>query len=99
MEITRKTEIIVETIRQFVISRANLEEQIRCPQCAEIMITAEHCAAFLRTSRREIYRLIETGAAHFAETETGAVLVCTSSFGIVSDEKTKQADGSAAEEI
>ena len=76
-EITRKTEIIVETKRRFIIAQAaNPEEQIFCPQCAALMIAAEHCAALLGVSRREIYRSVENGTAHFAETETGALLVC-----------------------
>lgn len=84
MEIKRKTEIFIETRRQFVISQPEAVEQIFCPQCGETMVAAEQAAVFFGTSRRNIYQCIETGAVHFAETDAGAVMICLSSLAAMS---------------
>jgi hypothetical protein len=44
------------------------------------MLTAEQTATLLGISRRTVYQFVETGSAHFAETETGAVMICLSSL-------------------
>lgn len=80
MEIKRKTEIIVETNRRFVIHQPESAEQVFCPRCAESMLTAEQTAAYFKVSRRDVYRLIENHTVHFTETEAGILLVCPNSL-------------------
>ena len=80
MEIKRTTEIFVETKRRFVISQPENAESIFCLACDQQMLAAEQAAALFQINCRRVYRLIETGAAHFAETKTGAALVCPSSL-------------------
>lgn len=85
MEIKRKIEIFIETRRQFVISEPETNVQISCPRCQETMLAAEQVAAFLGTSRRIIYQFVETGAVHFVENKTGAVMICLSSLAAILD--------------
>lgn len=80
MKIKRSIEIFVETHRRFVISQADAAAQKSCPSCGETMLAAEHSAKFFQTNSRRIYRMIETSAAHFIETETGAAFVCLASL-------------------
>lgn len=85
MEIKRRTEIKIATRRRFVVQMPDGAEQISCPQCetAELLITAEQAAAFFDVSRRKIYQFVETEEAHFIETETGVLLVCSASLADV----------------
>ena len=102
MEIKRKTEIFVSTRKRFVIHYPESSEQIFCPQCetATPMIAAEGCAALFGISRRAVYRQIEAGTAHFAETGAGVVMLCLPSLaGISVDDNTKLLPGATAEEI
>ena len=89
MEIKRTTEISVEKTRRLVIRQPETDATIRCPACNEPMLTAEAVAVLFRVKCRLIYKIVEAGAAHFVETETGALLVCPSSLdaaiGNVSD--------------
>ena len=80
MEFKRTTEIFVETNRRFVIRQPESAEQIACPNCAEPMLAAEQIARILGVSQRRIFQLVETGAVHFAETETGILLICPNSL-------------------
>jgi hypothetical protein len=85
MEIIRKTEMVVETRRRIIVTQPEeAGEQIFCHECAELMITAEALAVLQNVSRREIYRTVETGALHFAETESGILFVCPNSSGEIS---------------
>jgi len=77
MEFKRTTEIFVETNRRFIIRQADeTVEQIACPKCGEPMLAAEQLVQIFSISQRRIFQLIETGAAHFAETNTGAMMIC-----------------------
>ena len=80
MELKRTTEIFVETNRRFVIRQPEAAEQIFCPNCTELMLTAEQIAAVFDISHRAVYQIIENGAAHFVETEAGVLLVCPNSL-------------------
>jgi len=80
MEFKRTTEIFVETKRRFVIRQPEAAEQFACPKCAEPMLAAEQIAVVFDISQRRLFQLVETGAAHFTETETGAVMICPSSL-------------------
>lgn len=92
MEIKRKTEITVETRKRFVVRLPETAEAVFCPHCKgdEPMLTAEQAAVFLRIGRRTIYRWIETGAAHFIESESSAVLVCLASLDTILSDAPKQ---------
>jgi len=79
MEFKRTTEFFVERKRQIVIRQSDSTEPFFCPRCGEPTLPAEQIAVVFGISRRRVYRLIETGAAHFAEIETGAVMICPSS--------------------
>jgi len=81
MEIKHNTEVSVKTRRRFIIRTVKSAEQFLCPECGGSMLAAEMAAELLGVSRRDIYRTIEAGAAHFAETEAGAVLICLSRAG------------------
>lgn len=76
MEIKRTTEIFVETKRRFIVHQPENAEPVFCLACDRQMLAAEHAAAVFQINCRAVYRLIEAGAAHFAETAAGAALVC-----------------------
>lgn len=80
MELKRTIEIFVETNRRFVIRQPEAAEQIACPNCAEPMLAAEQTATVFGISQRRLFQLVETGAAHYAETETGILLICPNSL-------------------
>ena len=80
MEIKRTTEISVERTRRFSIRLPETDETIQCPMCGELMLTAEASAVLFRVKCRTVYQFVEAGAAHFVETETGAMFVCPSSL-------------------
>ncbi|HEX8264676.1 MAG TPA: hypothetical protein VF596_04575 [Pyrinomonadaceae bacterium] len=88
MEIKRTTEILVETNRRFVIRRAEESgEQLFCSRCGEPMLAAEQAASLIGISCRAVYRHIENGNIHFAEIETGAVMICISSLASACDDE------------
>ena len=76
MEIKRKLDLFLTTNRRFVIRRAPPGRQIFCAECGAETLTAEQAAVLFAVNQRMIFRLIEKGAAHFEETETGAVMIC-----------------------
>lgn len=88
------TEISVEKTRRFIIRLPETDKTIRCPACGEVMLTAETAAVLFRVKCRLVYQLVELGAAHFVETEAGAMFVCPSSLdraiGDVNDAPTAQ---------
>lgn len=91
MELKRTTEIFVETNRRFVIRQPEESaEQIVCPNCAEPMLAAEQIAQIFGISQRRIFQLVETGGAHFAETNAGAVIICPASLGEILNGNAKQ---------
>lgn len=80
MEIKRTTEISVEKTRRFVIRQPETDEMIFCSACGEPMLTAEAAAALFKIKCRRVYRIVESNAAHFTETEAGAMFVCPQSL-------------------
>jgi hypothetical protein len=85
MKRTRTTEIIVETEEVFVLrSSIAAEKPVRC-WCARCemefeTIAPELFASFASVGARIVYRLVETGHLHFAETNEGALLICPNSL-------------------
>ena len=47
-------------------------EKIACAKCGE---PAEQAAGMFGITQRCIFRIIETGAVHYTESETGAVII------------------------
>ena len=80
MEIKRSVEISVEKTRRFVIRQPETDAIFTCPACNEPMLTAELAAVLFRVKCRRVYQHVEAGAAHFFETEAGAMLVCLPSL-------------------
>ena len=73
--------MLVVTNRRFVIHRRQSGETVYyCAACGGATLTAEQTAAFFNINQRAIFRLIERGAAHYADTETGAVMICLPSL-------------------
>ena len=100
MEIKRTTEILVETNRRFVIRRADESgEQLFCSRCAEPMLAAEQAALLLGINCRAVYRHIENGNIHFAEIETGAVMICLASLAGALETGANQLPGETAEKF
>lgn len=87
MKRTKTTEIIIETDEVFVV-RAGVAAPpqaaaLWCGGCGaeSAMLAPEAAARAAGTSARHVYRLVEAGRVHFAETHDGALLVCLSSLG------------------
>lgn len=98
MEIKRTTEIFVKTNRRFVVHQPPSSESLFCPHCAEPMLAAEQIAVVFGVSRRTVYKHVETGAAHFAETETGAVMICPASLQEILEAGAKHLPGETTED-
>lgn len=88
MEIKRNFEKLVVTKRRFVIRQIPSDKQIACAECGEPMLTIEQAAGFLGIKQRNIFQIIEAGAAHFSEIETNAVMICITSLAAVLDNET-----------
>lgn len=80
MEIKRTTEYFVEKTRRFRMRQPETDAIILCPACSEPMLTAETSAVLFQIKCRAVYRIVEAGAAHFVETDAGALFVCPSSL-------------------
>lgn len=91
MEIIRKTSIVVETKRRFIVSQPETGEQIFCPLCTGQMISAEASAVLFKLSRRAVYQAIETGKLHFSETKNGLIFICPASFAEILTNETEKA--------
>lgn len=80
MKHMRKGQIIVETERLMTVSRGRSISAF-CDICGrEVeMISPERAASANRVSQRTIFRRIEDGSLHFAETKDGTMFICTNS--------------------
>jgi predicted XRE-type DNA-binding protein len=80
MEIKQKLEMSIVNSRRFVIRQQKSAEQVSCAECGSAMLKTEQAAVLFGINQRRIFQFIETGAAHFAETATGAMMICLSSL-------------------
>lgn len=82
MRTNKRTEITIETARLLVISNKTQSARVWCESCGRrvAMVTADVAARLARVSSRTIYRWVETGKLHFAETSEGQLLVCHESI-------------------
>ena len=80
MKRKRRLEIIVETTRRSIIRQSGAAPATWCEQCSGPLLPAEAAVAVTGLSSRAIHRLVEAGEVHFAETPSGALLVCPNSL-------------------
>jgi hypothetical protein len=82
MKKTRRTKITVKTERLLVMGQGRRRVEVWCEACqAETrMIGVEEAALIAGLSQRTIFRWIEKGQLHFAETARGALLICLASL-------------------
>lgn len=83
MEIKRNFEKLVVTKRRFVIRQTPSVEQTICAECGKPMLPIAQAAVLFRQKQSRIFQIVETGAAHFAETETGALMICLTSLSVI----------------
>lgn len=83
MEIKRIFEKLTVTKRRFVIRQTPLAEQTVCAECGEPMLTIAQAAVLFCLKQSRIFQIVETGAAHFTETEAGALMICLNSLAAV----------------
>ena len=78
----RRTEVTIETDEIVVIRGSQRAVQPLCPQCCDAvpMIRAEQAAEMVSANARAVYRMIEEGQIHSAETADGVVFVCPRSL-------------------
>lgn len=78
MKRKRQTRTTIE-MREVVVIRGSPKRQsVFCPECSEaaVFVTVEEAVKLTGISARAIYRLIEAGSVHFAETADGLTLIC-----------------------
>ena len=78
---TKTVELVVER-SEFFVSRPRRAAPADCAECGPRarMATPEEAAALSGVTARTIYRWVEAGRVHFAETPEGALLVCLGSL-------------------
>ena len=81
---TRKTttKITIETERLLVMSRRR-NFGSWCPACVAFVqrLTIDEAAKVVHLDSLTVYRWVEAGTIHFAQTEAGVPLLCTVSLG------------------
>ena len=77
-----RTQITVRTDEVLIIRTTRVGSRTPCPECtgATLLVTTEEAIALTSVSSREIYRWVEKGWVHFAESPAGALLVCPDSI-------------------
>jgi hypothetical protein len=78
MKRKRRTRTTIEMREVVVIKGAPRRQSLFCPECsgATVFVTLEEAVKLSGISARAIYRLIEAGSIHFAETADGLTLIC-----------------------
>ena len=80
MEIKRRYEKLSMTKRRFVIRQTPSVTQTTCAECGEPMLAIAQAEVLLGIKQSRIFQIVETGAAHFAEAEAGALMICLPSL-------------------
>ncbi len=77
----KRTEITVEIERVMLVS-SRKSPVIWCEACDALvgMLTVDEAAALAGVSSRSIYRRVESGQLHFAETPEGRLFICPNSL-------------------
>ena len=78
MKRTRRTRTTVEKHEVVVIRGSRRLKRVFCPECSEpvALVALDEAVKFSGISSRAVYRLIEEGRIHFAETADGGALIC-----------------------
>ncbi len=95
---SKTTEITVET-HEVVFTQGSSKAALAwCEKCRrEVpMSTPEGAAHFAGVSPRTIYRWVEAGKIHFAESHAGSLLVCLDSISDISDVDARNLSGTPA---
>ena len=80
MEIKRQFEELSVTKRRFVIRQTPPVKQTTCAECGEAMLAIAQAAVMFGVKQSRIFQIVETGEAHFAEAEAGALMICLPSL-------------------
>ncbi|MGH9839715.1 MAG: helix-turn-helix domain-containing protein [Blastocatellia bacterium] len=83
-KVKKRRVTIIETHRIQIIRRRKPGMPAWCSGCSAHIqtITPEEAAALTQVTTRTIYRWVEAGELHFAETPEGALLICPDSLTI-----------------
>jgi hypothetical protein len=78
----KKTEILIETHERTVVRWLEKEVRAFCRTCETegFFILPERAAIETGASVREIFRLVESSAVHFIETDNRLTLICRASL-------------------
>lgn len=78
MKITKTRQITVERERFVTVRFKDETGDFFCRECGKNVrfVSANAAALLCETTARRIFRRIEAGEIHFAETDAGAMLVC-----------------------
>ena len=80
MEIKRNFEKLVVTKRRLVFRQTSVIEHAVCIECGETMLPIAQAAVVLGIRQSRIFRITETGAAHFSEVDSGTLMICINSL-------------------
>jgi excisionase family DNA binding protein len=82
MKRIRRTEVTVEMDEIILITGSQATCLPQCPHCGDdvAMITPEQAAEIVGANTRAIYRWIEEGRIHSAESAKGRLLICPRSL-------------------
>ena len=87
----KKTEILIETHERTLVRWLEKEVRSFCRVCLTegFFILPERAAIESGASVREIFRMVESGAVHFIETDNRLTLVCRASLSIAASDTLK----------
>lgn len=82
MKRIRTTAVDIRTERLFILRSRGATVERWCDRCAAAvrMIALDEAALLGGTSERELARRVEEGALHFAESDSGRLLICIRSL-------------------
>ncbi len=77
-------QIIIETNRRLTVKRRGKISENWCQQCNQPVawVTPEEVVILTGISSRAVYQMVESGKAHFTETDDGFLMVCLSSLSV-----------------
>ena len=70
-------------MREVVVIRGSRKRQrVLCADCSEaaVLVSIDEAVKLAGISARAIYRLLEAGEVHFAETADGLTLICAATL-------------------
>jgi hypothetical protein len=82
MKKTRRTRTTVEEHELIVVRGSRQRNRVLCANCSQAaaLLMIEEAVKMSGFSARTIYRLIEAGEVHFAETAEGLTLICAATL-------------------